>query len=114
MKKSALLVAVLFALAFAGIAFANNGPDTINLECKKGTVHFPHHQHQAKMECGECHHGEGHSAYKEGMEIHKCEECHNKTSGNKINKPMKAFHKNCKDCHKKNGGPTKCSACHKK
>ncbi len=120
-RFSTLLVALLFGLVMAGVAFANNGPETIVLEAgKKGNVTFQHHKHQEKIACGECHHGPGHSAYKEGMEIHKCEECHHKGSSEvpkKLQKPMNAFHKNCKDCHKEHkaeGAPTKCSGCHKK
>ena len=118
-KFASLLVALLFGLVMAGIAFADNGPATIVLEAgKKGNVTFPHHQHQQKMECGECHHGPGHSAYTEGMKIHKCDECHNKNDAEmpkKLRSVKNAFHKNCKGCHKeKKAGPTKCNACHKK
>lgn len=116
MKKAAVLIALLFGLVVAGVAFADNGPETIVLKAKKGNVTFHHHKHQSRMECGECHHGPGHSAYTEGMQIHECDECHKAGFPNKkLAKPMKAFHKNCKGCHKeKKAGPTKCSGCHKK
>ncbi len=116
-KFSSLLVALLFGLVMAGVAFANNGPETIELHAKKGNVTFAHHKHQSHIKCGECHHGPGHSDYKEGMQIHKCEECHHKGGDvpKKLQKTMNAFHKNCKDCHKAGKkGPTKCSGCHKK
>ncbi len=118
-KLSTLLVALLFGLVMAGVAYADNGPETIVLEAgKKGNVTFHHHKHQEKIACGECHHGPGHSEYKEGMEIQECDKCHNKQNAEmpkKLQKTMNAFHKNCKDCHKKEGhGPTKCSGCHKK
>jgi hypothetical protein len=117
MKKAAVLIALLFGLVVAGIAFADNGPETITLDGgKKGNITFHHHKHQENIKCGECHHGPGHSDYTEGMQIHKCDECHKKGGDvpKKLQKPMKAFHKNCKDCHKAHGGPTKCGACHKK
>ncbi len=116
-KLSTLFVALLFGLVMSGIAFADNGPATIDFPGgKKGVVHFDHHKHQASMKCGECHHGADHSEYAEGMAIKKCADCHNAEMANKkLNKPMKAFHTNCKGCHKaEKKGPTKCGACHKK
>lgn len=110
MKKAAVLIALLFGLVVAGIAFANNGPAKIDFPGgKKGVVHFEHAKHQASETCGDCHHGEGHSEYKEGMAIGKCVTCH---EGKKV---KKAFHTNCKGCHKEKGaGPTKCNDCHHK
>jgi len=115
-KIASLVCAAMFGLAMSGIAFAGQGPETIELPGgKKGKVTFHHWKHQEKAPCAECHHGPGHSEYKEGMKIGKCEECHNKDMANKkLNKPMKAFHTNCKGCHKEKGGPTKCGQCHKK
>lgn len=113
-----VLIALVFGFVVAGAAVAGEGPATIVLKAKKGNVTFEHHKHQAKFECGECHHGPDHSAYKKGMKIHKCDECHNKNFKNKkLNKPMKVFHKNCRSCHKQHkadGAPTKCNDCHKK
>ncbi len=116
-RFASVVCAVFFAMAVSGIACAaDSGPETIEFPGgKKGVVTFNHKQHQEKFKCGECHHGPGHSDYTEGMEIKKCEECHNKEMANKkLNKPMKAFHKNCKGCHKEQGGPTKCKECHVK
>ena len=124
MRKSLLsvVVAALFGLSVAGFAFAvDKGPATIVLKGgKKGAVTFNHHKHQEMLKCADCHHGktaDGKQApYTEGMKIEKCEVCHNKTMANKkLAKPMKAFHVNCKGCHKaKKKGPTKCNQCHKK
>ncbi len=114
-KIVSVLVAMLFSFVVAGVAVAGQGPENITLKAKKGDVHFAHWKHQEKAKCGECHHGPGHSAYKEGMEIQACEKCHNKEFKNKkLNSAMKAAHKNCRDCHKQHGGPTKCGGCHKK
>jgi len=116
-KKSvvSVLMALLFGLAVAGFATAGEGPEVITLKAKKGDVTFHHHKHQAKFQCGECHHGPGHSEYKAGMKIETCDKCHNKDFKNKkLNKVMKAMHTNCKGCHKEKGGPTKCNDCHKK
>ena len=113
MKKAAVLIALLFGLVVAGVAFANNGEATYVLEAgKKGAVHFDHAKHQAMdgMTCGECHHDKDHKAVNDAAHIAgKCDKCH------EGKKTKKVFHKNCKGCHKAKGaGPTKCSACHKK
>ncbi|NPA94913.1 MAG: cytochrome c3 family protein [Thermodesulfobacteria bacterium] len=113
-----VLMALLFGIAVAGIAVAGEGPAEIVLKAKKGDVHFTHHKHQAKFQCGECHHGPDHSAYKPGMKIQTCDKCHTKDFQNKkLNSVMKAMHTNCRGCHKEHkadGAPTKCSGCHKK
>ncbi len=122
-KLMGVVVGLAVGLAFYGYAISGGqGPETITLPNKKGTVTFHHRKHQTELNipCGECHHGPGHSPYKEGMEIKKCDTCHNKNFPNKkLNKPMKAFHKNCKGCHKQMAAkhpnaPTKCNGCHKK
>ncbi|MDF1579753.1 MAG: cytochrome c3 family protein [Desulfuromonadales bacterium] len=97
------LVAVCF-LSVAAIAIANNGPETITLEAKMGTVTFPHQAHQATVaDCTTCHH--------KGVEAGACASCHD---GKKAPKAKNAFHKLCKNCHKKDGGPTGCKDCHVK
>ena len=122
-KIMGLVVSLAVGLAFYGLAVAGGqGPETIVLPSKKGNVTFSHWKHQTelKIPCAECHHGPGHSEYKPGMKIQKCETCHNANMPNKkLNKPMKAFHTNCKGCHKKMAAkhpnaPTKCNGCHKK
>ena len=88
MKKlmiAAMLVAFTFTLAYAA--------DTVTYENTKGTVTFEHKAHSEKMECTACH--EGTPAK---IEVDK-EAAHGET---------------CKDCHKKESGPTKCNDCHKK
>ncbi len=114
----ALISIVAFAFV-ASTVIAGQGPEVITLHAKKGNVTFQHHKHQEKTKCAECHHEKGadgkQAPYHEGMKIQKCKDCHKKGFSNKkLNKPMKAFHKNCKDCHKKHNGPTKCKECHKK
>jgi hypothetical protein len=58
--------------------------------------------------------------WKEGSPVKKCVECHDplKNEG-KVKKLMLAFHKNCKDCHKKAADEEgkeaphkKCEGCH--
>ncbi len=119
-KIASLVVAMMFALLTAGLAFAGQGPEVVVLKARKGNVHFPHWKHQATLKCGVCHHRMGPDGkqlpYEKGQQIKKCDDCHNKSLPNKsLNKPMKVFHKRCKGCHKhEKKGPTRCSGCHKK
>ncbi len=120
MKKGLGLLVAAITIAFVGsTVFAGAGPEVFTLHAKKGTVTFQHHKHQTRTTCGECHHYKGPDGKQvideKGEHAQKCENCHNKSFPNKkLNKPMKAFHKNCKSCHKKHKAPTKCNFCHKK
>ena len=94
---------------------------------KKGPVEFNHKEHaiEHKIACTECHHvyKDGKNVWKEGDPVQKCSACHDpvKTEGKKYKLNL-AFHKNCKDCHKKyykKGEPEKapyrkCNGCHEK
>ena len=119
-KKGLGLIVALITVAFVGsTVLAGSGPEVITLHAKKGDVTFQHHKHQGRTTCGECHHYKGPDGKQvideKGEHAQACDKCHNKEFPNKkLNKPMKAFHKNCKDCHKKHKAPTKCSFCHKK
>jgi len=112
-KKIVLCLAVLaMVCGYAAISMAGEGPETVTFDTpKKGDTHinFPHWQHQERLECSQCHHTKNDDGtqgpYVKGQEK-ACTTCHefDKDRG----------HKNCKDCHKANGGPTKCGACHTK
>ena len=92
---------------------------------KKGAVNLSHQKHveEFKLACTECHHEykDGQNVWKEGNPVKKCAECHNplKKEG-KIHKLQNAYHKNCKDCHKKvdksgeKAPHKKCNDCHEK
>lgn len=88
MKKlivAVMLVAFTFTLAYAA--------DSVTYENSKGTVTFNHKAHSDKMDCAKCHEG----------------------TPAKITVDKNAAHGAvCKDCHKAEGGPTKCNDCHKK
>ena len=88
MKKliiAVMLVAFTFTLAYAA--------DVVTYESKKGNVTFDHKAHSEKMGCEKCHEG----------------------TPAKIAVDKDAAHgAACKDCHKADGGPTKCNDCHKK
>jgi len=88
MKK--LIVAVMIVAFAVTAAWA---ADVVTYENKKGNVTFNHKAHGEKLGCKACHEG----------------------APAKIAIDKDTAHKAlCKDCHKKQSGPTKCNDCHKK
>jgi hypothetical protein len=134
MKKGVLAIILL---VFTGLLFITVGlltaadmPDKITIDTKgykkdiKGPVEFSHVKHSTDygVACTECHHEykDGKNIWKKGDPVKKCVECHDpqENQGN-AKKLMTAYHKNCKDCHKKAAqegkkAPTKCNDCHAK
>lgn len=108
MKKFLVLLAVFAIVGSALVAVAaDKGPAEVKFEVKMGTVTFPHHEHQEITDCVTCHHN---GDAEKGAAA--CRSCHD---GKKAPKAKDAFHKVCKDCHKKEKkGPTKCKECHVK
>ncbi|MDP8222012.1 MAG: cytochrome c3 family protein [Candidatus Lernaella stagnicola] len=107
MKKTlAILMALAFVMAIAGAVLAVD--DVIKLaKDYKGGLDFTHKKHNdyAGGNCKTCHHTGENTA---------CHTCHDAT-GSKAGgiNTKTAFHKQCKDCHKKMGkGPTGCKDCH--
>lgn len=88
MKK--LLVAMMLVAFAATIAVA---ADTVVLKAKNGDITFNHKVHGEK---------------------NACTVCHADAKGGKLTLGKDAGHALCKDCHAKNGAPTKCGDCHKK
>ena len=131
MRKTLLFSAILLWSCAIGLAStacaADKGPAEITLQATIDPATapkpalFPHGAHQAKMECGTCHHGKGADgkrvAYVEAQKIEKCETCHNSKAGmpEKVNTFKNAAHALCKDCHAKDKPElAKCGVCHKK
>jgi hypothetical protein len=108
MKKFIVMLIVYFIL---GIPFgfldqqskaAPEAPTIVSMKTKMGTVTFDHIIHSNKNECIVCHHS--------GVNV-SCKTCHGVNS--EILKVKKAFHKQCKACHKdQEVGPVKCKECH--
>ncbi len=97
-----LVVAVVVGMAFVAVA-ADKGPAEVKFEAKMGAVAFNHASHQGLADCAACHHT---------GTFESCRSCHD---GTKAPASKDAFHKACKDCHKKEGkGPQKCKECHVK
>lgn len=108
MKKLIVLMAVVAFVASVAIAVAVDAPadDKVLEGGKMGAVTFSHAKHTGKVEsCEACHH--------KGVEGElKCTSCHGVDKA--APKAKKAFHDQCKGCHKAEGGPTKCKECHVK
>ena len=115
MKKFAALMAIVVAVTFSASlvigAAAPAGKVTIKeIQKTKPAVTFDHKAHadRVKGNCKACHHKD------EAGKEQGCSKCHgDKADGKKV-ELKEAFHKTCKDCHKKMNGPTKCDGCHKK
>jgi hypothetical protein len=80
---------------------------------------FNHEEHNERAEieeCNECHHvydDEGKLVEDESSEDQFCSDCHELEASGKKLALMKAFHTNCKGCHKEKGnGPVMCGQCH--
>lgn len=130
MKKMLFHCALLFCCVTVGAiglaTAADKGPAEITLQSTidpaptpKPSL-FPHAAHQARMECGVCHHGKGPDgkkiAYTEGQAIGKCESCHNSGASmpDKLSTFKNAGHALCQDCHRKTKPElAKCNVCHK-
>ena len=124
---SSVMVAVLFA-AFHGMVGAQE--DIIILEHKdainklqRPPVKFTHAKHaELYPDCIQCHHT---YEYKGGQKVNDwsgegqpCSECHKVVEDGKKIPLMKAFHENCRGCHRqlvkegKKTGPVACGECH--
>ena len=67
--------------------------------------------------CDECHHvyENGTKLADESSEDQMCSDCHELESEDDKPSLLKAFHLNCKGCHKENkNGPIMCGECHVK
>jgi Class III cytochrome C family len=126
-----MLMGVVFVTV--GVLTAAEPPEEITIENKgydkdkKGPVKFHHKKHSTdyKDACTDCHHDykDGKNVWKKGDPVKKCSACHdpNEKKG-KVDKLQNAYHKNCKDCHKKaveegrsKKAPfKKCNECHEK
>jgi hypothetical protein len=121
MKKLLLIfVTVAFTVVMGAmfLSAAPAAPEKVTVkefQKKKPAVTFSHKLHADKFGCKECHH-----KWKGGDATpQKCSECHKAKKEGKKPAAKKAFHKQCKGCHKKmkkagkKTGPTSCKKCHK-
>lgn len=118
----------IFTLMGASISFpAAQPPDKVKIfnksvysKKRKGLVRFTHKKHVEKYgaTCKQCHHNEKYdrkvNSWKQGDPVQSCRACHKLEGAPRMYKLQKAYHRQCKDCHKKQGkGPYKrCNDCH--
>lgn len=103
-KMLTLFVALsLVSLAAMTAVAEDKGPAEIKMPASMGDVNFNHAKHQESVaDCATCHHT--------GLQTGTCKNCHDAKP--EVPKAKNVFHKLCKDCHKKESGPTKCKTCH--
>ena len=138
LKKGVSFFVVSAAAVFAWVAFSAavvECPDDIVIETKgwpkdkyePTTLTHKKHATEYKIPCKDCHHvyKDGKNVWEEGQAVQKCSECHNvyllgkdlreATEEEKKLSLYKAYHDNCKGCHKtQQKGPVKCTECHAK
>ena len=138
LKKGVSFLAVSTAAVFVWVAFSAADvecPDELLIDTKEwpqdknepAKLSHKKHATEYKVQCKDCHHvyKEGKNVWEEGQEGKKCSECHNvyklgkdlreATEEEKKLSLFKAYHDNCKGCHKKEKkGPVKCTECHAK
>jgi hypothetical protein len=125
MKKSAvfLLVLVLSSLLVLVSAFSQEDmvvmDESVFEKPQRPPAGFKHDEHNelAGIEaCYECHHvydDDGKLVEDESSEDQSCSECHDLQASDGKPALMKAFHANCKGCHReKKKGPIMCGQCH--
>ena len=138
LRKGVSFVAVAVGVMFLWVAFSAAGvecPDDIVINTEgwptdkyePTTLSHKKHATEYKVQCKDCHHvyEDGKNVWEEGKAVQKCSECHNvyklgkdlreATEEEKKLSLFKAYHDNCKGCHKKEQkGPVKCTECHAK
>ncbi len=127
-----LTVCLLLIGATFTVAQGPELPDEVAIESegyaadKKGPVPLSHKKHAEEYQaaCTDCHHvySDGENVWKQGDPVKKCIECHNPVKEEAEGLDLKkAFHDNCKGCHKEavangntNAPDRKCTGCHSK
>jgi len=113
----------MLALAFASahsqedMVVVGNGAFTKAQRAPSVFRHDEHNEMAEIEECNECHHiyENGTKLDDESSEDQMCSECHELENENGQPTLIKAFHLNCKGCHKaKKKGPIMCGECHAK
>ena len=125
MKKNIVFIfsLLIVLLVFFGSAHSQEDMKFVNADAFKNPQRppavFSHDEHNESAEieeCSECHHvydDNGKLVEDESSEDQRCSDCHElKAVGRKL-ALMKAFHTNCKGCHKQEkNGPLMCGQCH--
>jgi hypothetical protein len=125
MKKHGLILFGLLIVFVLVIAYAHSQEDMqfVNSDAFKNDQRppavFRHDEHNEAAEieeCNECHHvydDDGNLVEDESSEDQSCSDCHELKAVGRTPALMKAFHTNCKECHKaQKKGPLMCGQCH--
>ena len=79
-------------------------------------IHDEHNELAQIEDCNQCHHvydDNGNLQEDESSEDQSCSDCHDLEPSGKKPGLLKAFHRNCKECHKQQKkGPLMCGQCH--
>ncbi len=103
MKIHVVMLLFLGMLIATASAFAVEQPTAVRMQNKQGEVFFHHEEHQSAVNgCTDCHHM--------GLDAGGCRDCHG--VDREVPRLKHAFHRQCRNCHIKNGGPTECDTCH--
>ena len=127
MKKSAFFIcaSLMVTLLIVGSIYAQEDMVVINADGferpRRPPAVFRHDEHNEAAEieeCNECHHvydDDGKLVEDESSEDQSCSECHDLKDSGEQPALMKAYHLNCKGCHKEEkAGPVMCGECHLK
>ena len=125
MEKNILFIISLVTVVLLFFVSAHSQEDMkfVNADAFKNPQRppavFSHDEHNESAEieeCNECHHvydDSGKLVEDESSEDQRCSDCHELESVGRRLALMKAFHTNCKGCHKeKKNGPIMCGQCH--
>ena len=124
--KKGLFILLTIILAFLFVTLVANSQEDMLLidnsafdNPQRPPAVFKHDEHNeiAQIEeCNQCHHvydDNGNLMEDESSEDQSCSDCHDLEPSGKKPGLMKAFHRNCKDCHRRQKkGPLMCGQCH--
>ena len=127
MKKSAFFICtgLMVTLLIFLSAYSQEDMMVVNSDAfdnpQRPPSMFRHDEHNERAEieeCNECHHvynDDGKLVEDESSEDQRCSDCHELERSGRKPALMKAFHANCKGCHKEQKkGPLMCGQCHVK
>ena len=128
MKKLMASMAAIVALTIvfmAPTAFSQDDMTEVPVDAftklERPQVAFEHDAHNEKAEledCETCHHSktdDGKRDLENSSEGETCESCHAVKRTDDGTPLMRAYHRQCIDCHKQSlAGPVACGECHKK
>lgn len=125
LAASMLTIIAMVIIYMAPAAFSQDDMTMIPVDAfpklERSQVPFEHDAHNEKAElddCVICHHGmtdDGKQDMEYSSEGEPCASCHDVERSDGGTPLMRAYHRQCIDCHKEQGkGPVACGECHPK